>query len=402
MSRRRQADATDRCGCHVRHDDAVISAPKRNHHRSLFGAVALVLSAALTAGCSGGSPAPSSSSAHATTPPTSVSTTPIAHGTGTATGATSYVVLGDSYSAGVGAGGSTDSCYRSQRGYAPLVAGHYVLQLSYQACSGATTDDVLSKQLGTLSSSTSRVSMTIGGNDVGFAIVLFTCGAPSWLSDCTGAIANGEYTLRTKLTGRLKTLFAQIRGRAPAAKVGIVGYPHLFGNRDCDALTFFSGPDRTDLNKATDTLDTLLRTTAAAYGFGFVDPRSKFTGHTPCEKAPWVNGLSLPLGDSYHPNFAGQQAYAGLVGPALNAASTAQAPKVTASASGPSVQTVARAVLSMKLDQPKQLKAAQQAGVSPTQVKKYLQDLRSSDPATQAAGLAGLRRLDQTNATRTR
>lgn len=380
----------------------MITAPKRRPHRFRFGAVALLLSAALTAGCSGGSPAPSTSSSLGTTgAPTSASTTstvPVTPGTGTATGAASYVGLGDSYSAGVGAGGSTDSCYRSQRGYAPLVAANYGLQLSYQACSGATTGDVLTKQLGTLGAGTSRVSITIGGNDVGFAFVLLTCGAPSWLSDCKGAIATGRSTLRTLLPGRLKQLFAQLRGRSPSAKVVVVGYPRLFADRDCNALTFFSAPDRTELDKATDELDTLLRTTAAASGFGFVDPRTRFTGHAACDQEPWINGLSLPLDDSYHPDLAGQQAYAGLVGPALNAASTAKAPEVTARGTGPSVQTVARAVLAMRLDQPDQLKAAQQAGVPAAQVKKYVQDLRSPDPATMAAGLAGLRALDKANA----
>ncbi|MDQ2849556.1 MAG: SGNH/GDSL hydrolase family protein [Actinomycetota bacterium] len=381
----------------------MITAPKRNPHRLRFGAVVVLGASVVVAGCSGGSPTPSSSSSTGTTSaPSSVSATVIPPGTGTATGTSSYVVLGDSYSAGVGAGGSTDSCYRSQRGYAPLVAAHYGLQLSYQACSGATTQDVLTKQLGTLGAGTSRVSMTIGGNDVGFAFVLFTCGAPSWLSDCTGAIARGRTTLQTKLPGRLKSLFAQIRGRAPRAKVTIVGYPHLFGTRDCDALTFFSGPDRTDLNKAVDQLDALLTTTATSYGFDFVDPRSQFTGHTPCAAAPWINGLSFPVGDSYHPNFPGQQAYASLVGPALNATSSARAPQVTATATQPSVQAVAGAVLSMKLDQPAQLKAAQQAGVPTAELKKYLQQLRSQDTAQQAAGLAGLRALDRAAAARIR
>lgn len=371
--------------------------------RARIAAVALV--PVLLAACSGGSPAPSSSAGTSTTPSATTTTTgatpTVPPGTGTATGTKSYVALGDSYAAGVGSGGSTGACYRSARGWAPLVAERYGLDLSYQACSGATTATTMEQQLGTLGASTSRVSITIGGNDVGFALVIFACASPSWLSDCTGAIGAGRTTLRTELPGRLRALFAQIRGRSPHARVTVVGYPHVLGDQDCNALTFFSSQDRTGLDRGTDELDALLRTTATAYGFGFVDPRSRFSGHAPCDAAPWVNGLSLPIGDSFHPDRAGQQAYAGLVGPVLAPSSSASAPRITAPAPRPDQQAAARAVLSMQLDEPGNLRQAAAAGVSTSLVKKYVSDVRSRDTATVARGLAGLRTLDQSHADRT-
>ncbi|UIJ35867.1 SGNH/GDSL hydrolase family protein [Allobranchiibius sp. GilTou73] len=360
---------------------------------------------ALLAACSGGSSAPSSSAGTSTTPSapttsTRTATPTVAPGTGTATGTNSFVALGDSYAAGVGSGGSTGVCYRSAHGWAPLLAERYDLQLSYQACSGATTASMGEEQLSTLGAGTSRVSITIGGNDVGFAFVLFTCASPSWLSDCRGAISAGRSTLRTLLPGRLRALFAQVRGRAPHAKVTVVGYPHVLGDQDCNALTFFSSQDRSGLDAGTDELDALLRTTAASYGFGFVDPRSRFAGHAPCASAPWINGLSLPIGDSFHPNRAGQQAYAGLVGPVLDPTSTASAPRVTVTAAPSDPRAAADAVLSMQLDQPQNLRQAQAAGVSTSLLKQYVQDLRSGDTATVARGLAGLRALDQAHADR--
>lgn len=330
----------------------------------------------------------------------SSATPTIGPGTGPAGGPDSYVVLGDSYSAGVGAGGSTGSCYRSPKGFGPLVADRYDLKISYQACGGAMIGDVQSKQLSALNASTSRVSISVGGNDVGFGFVLFVCGAPSWLSDCRSSIASGQKTLRTTLPARLDSLFAQIRGRAPRAMVSVLGYPHLFGDRDCNALTFFSGPDRDALDNATDQLDAVLKKAAAAHGFGFVDPRPTFEDHTPCERAPWINGLAFPFGDSYHPDVPGQQAYAALVGPALNPGAGRAAPRVTATASQPSVQTVATAVLAMRLDEPTQLRAARQGGVNTTEVKKYVQNLRSKDPSTMDSGLTGLRALDREHTAR--
>src|SRR5438552_1946620 len=96
-----------------------------------------------------------------------------------AAGAATYVALGDSYSAGVGAGGydpSSGICMRSPRSYAPLwVTRHEVARFTFVACGGATTTDVRTYQLGGLSSATTLVTLTVGGNDAGFVDVVTTC-----------------------------------------------------------------------------------------------------------------------------------------------------------------------------------------------------------------------------------
>src|SRR2546423_9450877 len=90
-----------------------------------------------------------------------------------------YIALGDSYSSGVGAGGydpASGICERSPRSYTALwAAGHPGTAFTSVACGGATTDDVLSKQVGALSSATTMVTITIGGNDAGFVSVVTTC-----------------------------------------------------------------------------------------------------------------------------------------------------------------------------------------------------------------------------------
>src|SRR4051794_2361731 len=85
--------------------------------------------------------------------------------------AVDYVALGDSYSSGTGAPPYTSSmlCLRSPRGYPQLwVAGHTVSSFRYVACSGATTGS-MSGQLRALGAGTDLVTVTVGGNDVGFA-----------------------------------------------------------------------------------------------------------------------------------------------------------------------------------------------------------------------------------------
>ena len=54
---------------------------------------------------------------------------------------------------------------------------------------------------------------------------------------------------------------------------------------------------------------------ASAHGFHFVDPRTPFSSHEICSSSEWLNGLSEPVSESYHPNVAGQQEYTNLVDP---------------------------------------------------------------------------------------
>jgi len=93
-----------------------------------------------------------------------------------------------------------------------------------------------------------------------------------------------------------------------------VGYPRIFNGEDCNAATFFSPAEETRLNQTADLLDTTIRERASAYGFSFVDPRTAFSGHAVCDSPEWINGLSNPVAESYHPNRTGQSSgYAALV-----------------------------------------------------------------------------------------
>jgi lysophospholipase L1-like esterase len=90
-----------------------------------------------------------------------------------------YVALGDSYASGVGSGSYTTesgSCLRSTKAYPQLwTNAHAPSSFRFAACSGAKTTDVNANQLSAVSSSTTLVSITIGGNDVGFAGVMEDC-----------------------------------------------------------------------------------------------------------------------------------------------------------------------------------------------------------------------------------
>jgi lysophospholipase L1-like esterase len=235
---------------------------------------------------------------------------------GTAFAADKYVALGDSYSSGTGTRSYTldSTCQRSIYAYPYLVAqARPNTTLSFAACSGAKTGDVLSKQISSVTTDSRFVSITIGGNDAGFSSVITQCALP-WPWTCDSDITNAQNYIRNTLPGQLDNVYNAIRSHAPTATVIVLGYPRLFMGVDCNAGTFFSGDEMTKLNATADLLKSITSARAAAHGFVFKDPIPAFVGHAVCSSTEWLNGLSDPIGDSYHPNRLGHSSgYAPLV-----------------------------------------------------------------------------------------
>lgn len=265
---------------------------------------------------------------------------PLLHATPAVAAAPSYVALGDSYSSGVGTRSYIDdgtSCQRSTYAYPSLLAAQKGYALNFRACSGAKIPDVTNTQLSALSTATRYVTISVGGNDAGFADVLTECAQPGWMSNCDGAINTAQSYINGSLPGALSTLYTSIRSRAPSAKVVVVGYPRVFMGEDCNAGTWFSPAEETRLNQTADLLNGKLSSAASAKGFSFANPTSRFIGHAVCDNPEWLNGLSNPISDSYHPNKLGHSSgYAPLVSPLLTGAPARITPAVlrAATASG--------------------------------------------------------------------
>jgi GDSL-like lipase/acylhydrolase family protein len=238
-----------------------------------------------------------------------------------ASAANSYVALGDSYASGTGTRtylNDGTSCQRSVYAYPSLISASKGLTLNFRACSGAKVADVTNTQLSALTAATTRVSISVGGNDAGFADVLTECALPGWASDCNGAIDDAQAIITNTLPARLSSLYTSIRSKAPNAKVVVVGYPRIFQGEDCNAFTWFSPAEETRLNQTADLLNSKTSSLAGAKGFSFANPTSRFSGHAVCDSPEWLNGLSNPVGESYHPNVAGHRdGLAPLVSPVL-------------------------------------------------------------------------------------
>ena len=166
--------------------------------------------------------------------------------------------------------------------------------------------DVLANQVGALSASTNIVTITIGGNDAGFSSVITQCALP-WPFTCDGDISTAQGYITNTLPGKLDSVYSSIKSRAPNATVVVLGYPRLFMGVDCNAGTFFSSSEMTKLNATADLLRDKTKARAQAAGFTFKDAIPPFTGHAVCSSSEWINGLSNPVGDSYHPNRNGHK-----------------------------------------------------------------------------------------------
>jgi len=176
-----------------------------------------------------------------------------------------YVALGDSYASGYGLDsyGVTVGCARSDDNYPHQIAAALGLDLTDVTCSGATTahildtaqttDDGISHppQLSALSADTDIVTVTIGGNDLGFASIAATCAAmgdagptvmtfldASPLLNCKSYFAPDGGTdllatlVDTTVESALRATLQAIQTAAPNAKVFLVAYPALTPRAD--------------------------------------------------------------------------------------------------------------------------------------------------------------------------
>jgi lysophospholipase L1-like esterase len=217
----------------------------------------------------------------------------------------SYVAMGDSYSSGAGAGNYVDSgCARSANAYSALWAqAHPDVAYLSVACSGATTATLMRTQLPALTSSTTMVSLTIGGNDVGFADVLKSCyiGGDT---GCTTAVDAAEQKANIALPGKLDHVFVAIKARSPHAQVVAMNYPDFYtGSAPCSGISVRS---QNKINEGNGVLSDVIEAAAERNDVEFVDARGSFAQHAVCSAAPWIRGLvPARMGDSYHPTAAG-------------------------------------------------------------------------------------------------
>jgi len=265
-------------------------------------------------------------------------------------------------------------CHRSPLAYGPTLAAAYpasLADIAHDACSCAITNDLFQSnhaanldpngahepaqlcsasaavaactttRLPAVGTRTTTVTLTIGGNDAGFASVLASC---VWVSvgkanigrpghNCAGkpSVYRPLYQRLTALAGygtatspdgnpvhSYTSVLAAIHRAAPSAHVYLTGYPRIFQDptsKDCVVgtavvngtygfYTKVTPQDAAWLDAMATALDTIMALAAKRAGnwASYVDVTRQFTGHGLCTTSAWLNPLdasaTLPGQDS--------------------------------------------------------------------------------------------------------
>jgi len=249
---------------------------------------------------------------------------------GGAARAATYVSLGDSYTAGPLIPNPIPlyGCLKSDHNYPHLAAPAIGLPLRDPSCSGAKTDDMTAPQevefdgpnppqFDALDASTAVVSLTIGGNDIGFTEIAESCvTANPFATPCQDKYnSGGQDVIAERIAGAAPKVAAVLQGidtRAPAAEVYVLNYAAIFPETGfgCWPQMPIGFADVPYLRAKQRQLNAMIADQAAANGATLVDWYQASIGHDAC-KSPlvrWVEPV-VPINPAapIHPNLAGMR-----------------------------------------------------------------------------------------------
>ncbi|WP_264063821.1 SGNH/GDSL hydrolase family protein [Mycolicibacterium hippocampi] len=245
-----------------------------------------------------------------------------------------YVALGSSMAAGPGiqprVAGSPRAAGRSARNYPHLVARSLSLDLVDVTYSGATTAHVLTEsqrgappQVDALDGTETLVTVTIGGNDVGYVPMLFAAGLPGFAQSVPFLGARLRELLDPTARDRalaevgesLVEVGRAVRHRAPHATVVFVDYLTLLPPPGVAAPPLRDADVALGRRVAT-TLERLTADAAAQTGCGVVGAAEASRDHHAWSAQPWTTRFGWPVPRHpapLHPNADGMRAVADMV-----------------------------------------------------------------------------------------
>jgi len=277
-----------------------------------------------------------------------------------------YVALGDSYSTGIGvlhtsqsavgllggpkierraAPGDVAGCYRTTEAFPRLLAKSSKLRLAlapgdFRACGGSLAPDIhrraqfaaVGVQTSALSKSTDLVTVTAGGNDMGFVAVVPRCllANGEGCTDQTDAVRRARAVIDGDLGSTLAAAYRAILTKAPKASVYVVGYPEMAPATVAGRCGLLTATSAATVHRLVADLNSRIRATVRSLAnprLHFIDaagPVSPFLGHSLC---PTPGAESFIFADAglvlrdvatagpalFHPNLGGNQAYATIV-----------------------------------------------------------------------------------------
>ena len=256
--------------------------------------------------------------------------------------ADSYVSLGDSYTAGPlipNQIGPPYGCLRSDHNYPHLAAPAIGLPLRDPSCSGAKTDHMTQPQdvdpdgpnppqFDSLDAGTNVVSITVGGNDIGFSEIAESCTTLNpFSSPCQDKYDSGgtdQISQRIQATApKVAAVLQGIHSRSPSARVFVLNYAAIFpetGN-GCWPQMPVAYADVPYLRAKQKELNQMLADQAAANSATLVDWYTASIGHDACQlpTVRWVEPM-VPTNPAapIHPNEAGMRGAANVLVAAVN------------------------------------------------------------------------------------
>ena len=231
-----------------------------------------------------------------------------------------YVAMGSSFASGPGvtraAEASPQRCGRSNDNYAHQLARQRQFLLADVTCGGATTRfllepwEELPAQLDALSTDTRLVTITIGGNDLGYMSGLFraSCAQPP----CPAISAPSEQAY-ADLAARMDQIVATIRARAPEARIVFVDYPHVLPMQGTCAATPMTDADANAAREIARRLIAITADVAARNNTDLLQASRLSEDHDACATNAWMNGSTNPTpidGVAYHLKLVGMTAIA--------------------------------------------------------------------------------------------
>jgi lysophospholipase L1-like esterase len=240
-----------------------------------------------------------------------------------------YVAMGSSYAAGPGIGRPADDppdrCGRSADNYAHQLARRRVLQLVDVSCSGAVTASILgpwnghAAQIEAVTPATRLVTVTIGGNDVGYmsGLTAASCRTLATRKADAEALAKCPVVSRpteadyVRLAAAMNQIATEVHARAPKATLVFVDYLAVLPAAGVCAETPLSPADADASRETARRVVEITRKTSRERGAVVVSASVLSVGHDVCGTTPWMNGFPTPPGvAAYHPNLAGMTAVA--------------------------------------------------------------------------------------------
>jgi lysophospholipase L1-like esterase len=254
---------------------------------------------------------------------------------GAAEAAPRYTALGDSFAAGplIPTPLAPLGCLKSSNNYGHI-AQRTLGFAEYRdaTCSGARTDHMTATQnvspgpnppqFNSLSTETQLVTVSIGGNDIGFSDLAQDCvSVLPFGSPCRDRYTRGGDQISARIAAtapKFDAVLDGIRARSPGARVLVVNYSAIFPHRGngCWPRMPVTPADVRWLRSKHEELNAMLAQQATANGAVLVDVYKASDGRDACAGSgtrwvePYIPGnAAAPL----HPNLRGMQAMAAMV-----------------------------------------------------------------------------------------